>query len=231
MRTAEPGTITSERPIHAAQLSDRGQGFSDGDGHADFESSVTASAVLTVTPGFLQPLTPENAALGANGHVTITGYLAEAGGHAGITYALSNTATRSSGGQGSLGATNCMRGSAGFTYCTVTYTAPATISATGGTWIVATVGSSASRTASEVLLNTAGVSSDPASHQAQADDAGVRWAAPAGTITTTTQRQPDCGLLRGDAGVTDSGQQSARQYLLSNNHVLARSDQAKLGET
>jgi hypothetical protein len=44
-----------------------------------------------VTPGFLQPLTPENAALGANGQVTVTGYLAEAGGYAGINFALSNS--------------------------------------------------------------------------------------------------------------------------------------------
>ena len=52
-------------------------------------SSSKANAVLTVTPGFLQPLTPENVALGANGQVTITGYLAEAGGTTGINYALS----------------------------------------------------------------------------------------------------------------------------------------------
>ena len=36
------------------------------------------SATVTVTPGFLQPLTPENVALGTNGAVTITGYIAEA---------------------------------------------------------------------------------------------------------------------------------------------------------
>ena len=38
-------------------------------------SSLRASSVLTVTPGFLQPLTPENVAVGANGSVTITGFL------------------------------------------------------------------------------------------------------------------------------------------------------------
>ena len=41
---------------------------------------VKATSALTLTPGFLQPLTPENVALGANGSTTITGYLAEAGG-------------------------------------------------------------------------------------------------------------------------------------------------------
>jgi len=73
---------------------------------ATLNASTVATALLTVTPGFLQPLTPENAALGANGQVTITGYLALAGGYAGITYALSNSATGSTGGQGSLGTTN-----------------------------------------------------------------------------------------------------------------------------
>ena len=107
---------------------------------ATLNSGATATVVLTVTPGFLQPLTPENAALGANGTLTITGYLAEAGGHTGIAYALASTASGSSGGQGSLGATSCTRSSSAFTYCTVTYTAPATISATGVTYVVATVG-------------------------------------------------------------------------------------------
>ena len=46
------------------------------------DPSLRASSVVTVTPGFLQPLTPENVALGANGTAAITGILAEAGGSA-----------------------------------------------------------------------------------------------------------------------------------------------------
>src|ERR1035438_9561238 len=76
---------------------------------ATLDSNAVATALLTVTPGFLQPLTPENAALGANGQVTVNGYLALAGGYAGINFALSNTATGSTGGQGSLGLTTCQR--------------------------------------------------------------------------------------------------------------------------
>ena len=130
-------------------------------------TSTTATAVMTVTPGFLQPLTPENAALGANGQVTVTGYLAEAGGSTGIAYALSGTAAGSTGGLGSLASTTCQRSSQAFTSCTVTYAAPASVSATGATYVVATVGNSSSTTAAEVLLNTAGVSSSPSTHQAQ----------------------------------------------------------------
>ena len=48
----------------------------------------TSSATVTVTPGFLQPLSPENVALGVNGTATITGYIAEAGGSTGINYAV-----------------------------------------------------------------------------------------------------------------------------------------------
>jgi hypothetical protein len=192
--------------------------------------SITASAVVTVTPGFLQPLTPENAALGANGTLTVTGYLAEAGGSARINYALSSTASGSSGGQGALGTANCSRSSTTFTYCTVTYTAPATVSATADTWIVATVGSSSSRTASEILLNTTGVSSDPATHEAELATPVLLGSSGGNNNdydTSGNQIQDCCGGTLGSLIQSNTG----TQYLLSNNHVLARSDQAALGET
>jgi hypothetical protein len=196
---------------------------------ASMNAGTTATTVLTVTPGFLQPLTPENAALGANGTLSITGYLAEAGGSTQIAYALSSTVSGSSGGQGSLSAANCTRSSAAFTYCTVTYTAPATISATAGTWVVATVGSSSSRATSEVLLNTAGVSSDPASHEAQLATP-VSLGSSGGNNndydTSGNQIQDCCGGTLGSLIQNSVG----AQYLLSNNHVMARSDQAALGE-
>ena len=44
------------------------------------DPSIRATSILIVTAGFLQPLTPENVALGPNGTVSITGVLAEAGG-------------------------------------------------------------------------------------------------------------------------------------------------------
>ena len=47
------------------------------------QPGLRATSLLTLTPGFLQPLTPENAALGPNGSVTVTAYLAEAGGNTG----------------------------------------------------------------------------------------------------------------------------------------------------
>jgi hypothetical protein len=192
-------------------------------------SGTTATAVLTVTPGFLQPLTPENVALGANGQVTVTGYLAEAGGHTGINFALASSATGSSGGQGTLGSTTCQRGNQAFTYCTVTYSAPALVSSTVATYVVATIGSSSSKDAAEVLLNSAGISSNPANHQAQS-----AMQIPLGSSGGNNRDYDingnqivDCCSGTLGALIQDSNN---RQYLLSNNHVLARSDHAAVGD-
>jgi hypothetical protein len=191
----------------------------------------TASATIAIAPGFLQPLTPENAALGAGAAITFTGYIAEAGGSAAIHYALSNTASGLSGGQGALGATTCARGSQVFTSCTVTYTAPSVISSTAATFVVATVGSSSSRTDAELLINAAGVDSNPAAHQSRFDSSillGTSGGNNNDYDTTTSGQIVDCcGGTLGSL-IKDS---SGNEYLLSNNHVLARSDQASIGET
>ncbi|MGA2216492.1 MAG: hypothetical protein ABSG51_00295 [Terracidiphilus sp.] len=193
-------------------------------------ASNTATAVLSVSPGFLQPLTPENAALGANGQMTVTGYLAEAGGTLGINFAVGDTAAGESGGQGSLGPAYCQNSTEAFTVCTVTYTAPATLSATSGTYIVATVGSLPSRTSALVLLNTAGVASLPTGHQAQLT-APISLGSSGGNNndydSQGNQIVDCCGGTLGSL-VQDA---NSHQYLLSNNHILARSDQASVGDT
>jgi hypothetical protein len=196
---------------------------------AALDSGARASAVLTVTPGFLQPLTPENAALGANGQVTITGYLAEAGGSTNIEFALANTATGTTGGQGSLGPTNCQRSSQAFTFCTVTYTAPVSVPATGATYVVATVGGSAARAESAVLLNPAGISSSPATHQAQLAGPVQMGSSGGNNNDYDTQGSQIVDCCSGTLGSLLRGSDN-NQYLLSNNHVLARSDQASVGD-
>jgi hypothetical protein len=192
-------------------------------------TTTTATAVLTVTPGFLQPLTPENAAIAANGQVTVTGFLAEAGGEDGISFALSSSASGSTGGQGALGSTNCVRSTNAFTSCTVSYAAPALIAATGVTYVVATVGNSSARTAAGMLLNSAGVSSNPASHQAQLTSPAELGSSGGNNNDYDTQGNQIADCCGGTLGslIQDS---SGRQYLLSNNHVLARSDQAAVGD-
>lgn len=200
--------------------------------------SLRASSVLTVTPGFLQPLTPENAALGASGTVAITGLLAEAGGTAGIHFELAGSPTGQGSGQGSLSAASCQRESQAFTSCTVTYTAPASVQATGATYVVATVSaalpSSGSRSISSastvVLVNTAGITSNPAMHQAPLA-ASVLLGSSGGNNTDYDTRGNlivDCCSGTLGALVEDA---SKREYLLGNNHVLAKSDHASVGDT
>ena len=199
--------------------------------------SLRASSVLTLTPGFLQPLTPENVALGAGGSVAITGYLAEAGGTASIHFELAGSANGKGGGQGSLGAVSCQRESQTFTSCTVTYTAPSSVQATGATYVVATVtgalpGSGPnyiSRTAAVVLVNTAGVNSNPATHQASLA-ASVLLGSSGGNNADYDMRGNqiiDCCSGTLGSLVQDA---SKREYLLGNNHVLAKSDHASVGD-
>jgi len=190
---------------------------------------IQASSTLIVTPGFLQPLTPENAALGAGGTTTVTGVLAEAGGTSAIRFALSGTPGGKTGGLGTLSLPNCQRDDRAFTSCTVIYTAPSTVPATGVTYVVATTGDSASKTETAVLLNTAGVTSNPSDHQTQ-------FLAPMllGTsggnnndFDAHGNRIVDCCAGTLGALVQD---ERGQQYLLSNNHVLARSDHASMGD-
>ena len=190
---------------------------------------TASSATITVTPGFLEPLSPENVALGGNGTVTITGYIAEAGGSTGINYAVSNSSTGSSGGSGSLGSTSCARSSNEFTHCSVTYTAPGTISATAATYVVGTIGTSSSKTASQVLLNTAGISSNPATHQTQLATPIFLGSSGGSNVDYDTQGNQIVDCCGGTLGalIQNTG---GTQYILSCNHVLARSDQASVGE-
>jgi hypothetical protein len=191
-------------------------------------AGTQASATVTVTPGFLQPLTPGNVALGSGGTVTITGYIAEADGSTGINYAVSSTSTGSGGGQGSVGSSICVRSTSAFTYCTVTYTAPGTVSSTASTYVAATIGTSSSKEATEVLLNTAGISSNPAMHQAQLPTPILLGSSGGNNNDYDTKGNQIVDCCGGTLGSLIQNS-SRTQYLLSCNHVLARSDQAKAG--
>jgi hypothetical protein len=94
---------------------------------------------------------------------------------------------------------------------------------------VATIGTSASQEAAEVLLNTAGIDSNPATHQAQLTTP-ISLGSSGGNNndydTQGNQIEDCCGGTLG-ALVENTG---GTQYILSCNHVLARSDQASTGE-
>jgi len=191
--------------------------------------AIAATSILTITPGFLQPLSPENAAVAAGGSVTVTAYLAEAGGAAGINFSLADSANGAGGGLGTLGPSTCQHDRQSFTSCTVTYAAPAVVAANGTTYVVATVGTSDSRTAAALLLNTSGVSSNPAAHQSLMP-ISLQLGSSGGNINdygTSGNQIVNCCSGTLGALIEDS---THRTYLLSNNHVLARSDQASVGE-
>lgn len=193
------------------------------------DPSVAARAQVIVTPGFLQPLTPENVALGANGSVTLTGRLAEAGGSGTIHFALADSPTGSAGGQGSLGTTTCQHSKQAFTACIVTYTAPTTVAATGVTYVVATAAGSQSKTEAEILLNTAGVTSNPAVHQGQLATLMALGSSGGNNNDFDARGNTIADCCSGTLGslIQDN---TGRQYLLSNNHVLARSDHGSVGD-
>jgi hypothetical protein len=194
------------------------------------DPNVRAESVVTLTPGFLQPLTPENVALGPSGSVTVTGYLAEAGGANEIHFVLSGTPTGESGGEGSLSPVSCQRTRRAFTSCSVTYTAPANLSSTGVTYVVASVPGSSARTEAAILLNAPGVTSNPARHQ-EALAFPMLLGSSGGNNNDFDEKGNTivdcCSGTLGSLVKDDSG----REYLLSNNHVLARSDHAAVGDT
>lgn len=192
------------------------------------DPAVQSSARITLTPGFLEPVSPENAALGPDGTLTLTGRLAEAGGKSGIRFALPadpNGGTAST--FGTLGVTTCEHDKKAFTTCTVTYTAPAVLPATGVIHVVAIAGKS--QTESAILLNTAGVASNPIEHQGEMGPLLPLGSSGGnnGDFDTRGNTIEDCCSGTLGALVADN---SGRQYVLSNNHVLAKSDHALIGD-
>jgi hypothetical protein len=227
--TSGSGTITAKgQYLPPGYLSaDRAQVFVTATLKAN--PAVRATAALTLTPGFLQPLTPEDLALGANGTATITGVLAEVGGAAGIHFTLADAPNSASGGQGVLSAPSCERNHRTFTTCSVTYTAPATVQGTAVTYVVATAASSSSHVEAAVLLNVSGVSSTPATHQAQLATPMLLGSSGGNNADFDTRGNTIVDCCSGTLGALLQDN-NGRQYLLSNNHVLARSDHAGVGD-
>jgi hypothetical protein len=194
------------------------------------DPAIRATSVLVVTPGFLQPLTPENVALGPNGSVNVTGVLAEAGGGSTIRFALSDSPGGSSGGEGSLSAPTCQRAERAFTSCTVTYTAPPIVQSTGVTYIVASVSDLRASTQAAVLLNAAGIASNPAGHQGQLSTPMLLGSSGGNNNDFDAHGNTIVDCCSGTLGaLIEDG--NGKQYLLSNNHVLARSDHASVGDS
>jgi hypothetical protein len=203
------------------------------------DPAATARYLLTVTPGFVQVLTPETASLAPGGTVQVTGEIAEVNSGS-IQWSLGTTP----GGEidpgdnyGSIGETRCSHSSRSYTSCTATYTAPRALPV--GSPSVFVVGQAAgnphSAAALHILLNGAGFSSSGLQNQS-AQTGYVEMGSSGGNANDYDSKQDGggkeyvndcCGGTLG-ALVAD---RNSNLFILSNNHVLAESDQARPGDS
>lgn len=201
---------------------------------ADPTNTVEGSVHLT--PGFLQPLSPENAALPAGGSLKISGSLAQVGSGE-IQWSLSGSSDGKhplNADYGVLSPASCTRGADQYTSCRVTYTAPAKLPGVStSVYIIAEAKEGAAKTYMHILLNAAGINSTAAMNQAM-QNGGIALGTSGSNngdfdlFTNSRQEQyiGDCcggtlgGLIQDAEG---------HRYILSNNHVLAQSDRAAIG--
>jgi len=201
----------------------------------DAADSAADTAELTVTPGFLQPLTPGNLAVGPGGTATISGSLTEVGGQGGISFTLASDRSGTPSLAGSLSEPHCTRGSVegsnpSYTACSVTYTAPAIVPRSSSVYILGSVAGNPAVSWTRILLNASGINSNPATHQARLSVPVLLGSSSSNNAdydASLGQLADCCGGTLG-ALVQDT---AGTQYVLSNNHVLARSDQSLTGET
>jgi hypothetical protein len=203
------------------------------------DPAVTATYPLTVTPGFVQVLTPETASVAPGGTVQVRGEIAEVNSGS-IRWSLSTTPageTDPGDAYGSVGETRCYHSNRSYTYCTATYTAPRGLPP--GSPSIFLVGQAAgnphSAAALHILLNGAGFISSGLQNQA-VQTGYVQMGSSGGNANDYDSRRDGggkeyvndcCGGTLG-ALVAD---QNSNLYILSNNHVLAESDQARAGDT
>lgn len=195
---------------------------------------TVATAVLTVTPGFNQAVAPENATLSTGSTVQLAGVLAEFNTGT-INWSLSNStgsATNPGSAYGSIGSTNCQRSSQFLTFCTATYTAPASVPPSAQPlYVVAAANGNAGTTSfAKLLLNGAGINTSPLNNQAS-QNSTVELGASGGNNNDfdTDQNNNILDCASGTLGALVADQNSI-QYILSNNHVLAESDQANVND-
>jgi hypothetical protein len=205
----------------------------------DGNPSAVATAAISVTPGFVQSLLPENAALTAGGTLEATAEIAEVN-TGSVTWAISSSpsgpsAADSEANLGTIDHAGCTHSIDQFTTCKVNYTAPALLPANGVVYLTASVNGTSVTTPMKILLNNDGLNSSPSTNQAQQNGA-IALGSSGGNdndFDTYLDRSGNpyiadcCGGTLG-ALVEDTAH---NQYILSNNHVLAESDQAMIGDT
>lgn len=205
---------------------------------AQLVSQPTDETTLTlqVHPGFVQALLPEVATLALGKSLLARAQITEV--EAGsVTWSLSSNAagTGSSSGLGSLSNGSCRHFHQQYTTCSVTYTAPQKLPPDSTVYLIAAANGTQTIASSKILLNHRGLTSTPAPNQAiQSGDALLGSSGgndnDYDTYTTPTGQSYIADCCGGTLGalVEDA---AGNQYILSNNHVLAESDQGKSGDT
>jgi hypothetical protein len=196
------------------------------------------SAVVTVTPGFIQTVTPENATVASGASVPLTATIAELGGGS-VNWSLS-TAPSAGSSPGSAGGsfsnTSCQNGGGVnssnpyYTFCNTTYTAPSAVPSQAIYAVGAVASNTATSSFAKLLLNSSGLSTSPLDNQA-AQTSTVQFGTSGGNNndvdTDSSGNILDCASGTLGSLVQD---QASNLYILSNNHVLADSDQGKVGD-
>lgn len=190
-----------------------------------------AGKVLRITPGFVQSLLPENASLSSGASLEATAEIAEVNEGA-VRWSLSGN-LGSGSDLGTLSNTSCQHSLDQYTTCKVLYTAPSSPSR-AVVYLKATVNGSAMTAPLKILLNADGVNSTPVANQA-AQNGAISLGSSGGNDNDYDTYQDAsgesyvadcCGGTLG-ALVQDSNHD---QFILSNNHVLAESDQGQPGD-
>ncbi len=208
------------------------------------DPATTATEVIEVRPSFLQPLTPENSTLAAGGSVEVTAQLAEVGGGA-VNWQLAAAPTgrrRLGSAYGTFSQESCQHNQRDYTVCSAVYTAPAAIPASSKeVYVIATVGgaeatasTATSRLPLHILLSASGTSSTPLTNQSVQTSLVQLGSSGGNNNDADTSDNASGGYINDCCGGTLGAllrDENGGQYILSNNHVLAESDQAKIGDT
>lgn len=194
------------------------------------------SLTLRVHPGFVQPLLPEVATLALGQSLHARAQITEVGAGS-VTWSISSNAagTGSSSGLGLLTDSSCLHFDQQYTTCAVTYSAPEKLPAGSTVYLIAAANGTQTIASSKILLNNRGLTSTPAPNQA-IQGQNARLGSSGGnnndydTYTTPGGQSYIADCCGGTLGalVQDA---AGNPYILSNNHVLAESDQARAGDT
>jgi hypothetical protein len=207
------------------------------------DPTKTATEVIQVMPSFLQPLTPENSALASGSSVEVTAQLAEVGGGS-VLWQLAATPSggrRLGSAYGAFSQESCQHNQRDYTVCTAVYTAPAAFPASSKeVYVIATVSGADRRAAAassrlplHILFSASGASSTPLTNQS-VQASLVQLGSSGGNNNDADTSDNAAGAFINDCCGGTLGallrDENGGQYILSNNHVLAESDQGKIGD-